>query len=177
MKCWSCDCDNLEGVDACARCGEDLTTPAYDRFADPIERDLLHHRLGELVVPGCIEVPSTAGVGEVVRRIHEDGKQCALVVDNGRLVGILSERDVLLKTADRWQACADQPVRDFMTPNPETLADDAPVAFALNRMMVGGYRHVPILHEGRTAGVLSVRDILGYLVQLLSDTIGGPAPE
>ena len=61
-----------------------------------------------------------------------------------------------------------------MTPNPETLADDAPVAFALNRMMVGGYRHVPILREGRPAGVLSVRDILGYLVQLVPETIGGP---
>jgi CBS domain-containing protein len=171
MKCWFCDAENIQGSDLCEQCGEDLTKPVYDRFHDPIERDLLRRRLVDLMNSEIVEVPSSTTVREVLGRITETGKYCALVVDGGRLVGILTERDVLLKLADDFGRCADRPVKDFMTADPESLSYDAPVAFALNRMMVGGYRHIPILRDDKPAGLVSVRDILAYLVQRLPGTI------
>jgi CBS-domain-containing membrane protein len=56
-------------------------------------------------------------------------------------------------------------VRDFMTAKVETLPPDAPITFALNRMDVGGYRHVPVTQDGRVMGVVSSRDVLAYIVK------------
>jgi CBS domain-containing protein len=55
-------------------------------------------------------------------------------------------------------------VEEFMTPNPQTLTPDAKIAFAIQRMDQGGYRHLPIVDaQGTPIGVISVRDILAYL--------------
>ena len=63
----------------------------------------------------------------------------------------------------------DRPVSEFMTPNPETLQDSAKIAFAVQRMDLGGYRHVPIVsEEGNLHGIISVRDILRYLTERLT---------
>ena len=63
------------------------------------------------------------------------------------------------------------PVSDHMTANPVTLQADDPVAYALNRMMVGGYRHIPVQRDGKLVGVASVRDILGYLVKRFPELV------
>ena len=94
----------------------------------------------------------------------------AIVVERGATVGIFTDRDILNKLADSFAARAHLPVRDFMTPDPETLEHDVPIAFGLNRMMVGGCRHIPILCEGRLAGMVSVRNVLSFLVERLGET-------
>jgi CBS domain-containing protein len=58
-----------------------------------------------------------------------------------------------------------------MTPRPETLKAGDPLAFALNRMMVGGYRHIPIEEDGKLAGIVSVRHVLKYLTSRFPDAI------
>ena len=58
-----------------------------------------------------------------------------------------------------------QPVRQFMTPGPETLPPDAPVTFAINKMDVGGYRHIPVVQGERMLGVISARDVIRHLVK------------
>ena len=73
--------------------------------------------------------------------------------------------DVLLRlnvnAAEHWN----RPVRDFMTRSPETVEADARIAFAVHKMDVGGYRHLPVVSEGRIKGVISVRDILRYITE------------
>lgn len=174
MKCWFCDAENLPGADACEHCSEDLTKPVYARFSDPIERELLQRPLSDLATSSYIEIDPNCSLRDTIQRILESGMHCALIIDNDQLVGILTERDVLMKTAERFDDLADQPVRNFMTASPETLEDDAPVAFALNRMTVGGFRHIPIVKDGRAVGLVSVRDVLSFLVKTFPDTIGAP---
>jgi CBS domain-containing protein len=93
-----------------------------------------------------------------------------LVVDaDGKLVGIFSERDLLTKVAGIHSDYAERPVVDFMTPKPETVSAHDTLVYALHKMDIGGYRHMPIVQEGRAAGVISVRDMLRHITRLCRD--------
>ena len=176
MICPFCDCDNLAGVEQCARCHADLTNLDDPSSAADIERDLLHRPLGELAVRDCVEVSPDTLVREIIRQLNEGGYHCAIVTSDGQIVGIFTERDILNKIADRFDEHAEEPVIYHMTANVETLGRDDPVAFALNRMMVGGFRHIPIVDHGKPAGVVSVRDILAYLVDHFGELVTTSPP-
>ncbi len=171
MRCPFCNSENIEGADQCGACSTDLTDLDGLRDRSDIELDLLHHPLGDLIAHDYVKVEPDLPVREVVRRLNEGCYHCAIVVDGDRITGILTERDILTKLADRFHACANEPVSEFMTPDPETLQHYDPVAFGLNRMTVGGYRHIPIERDGKLAGVVSVRDILGYMVERFGDLL------
>jgi CBS domain-containing protein len=89
-----------------------------------------------------------------------------VVDDKGQLQGIFSERDLLTRVADKYAACQNAPVRDFMTPKPETVTSDDTLAFAVHKMDVGGYRHLPVLTNGKPTGVISARDLLHHITRL-----------
>jgi len=171
MECPACSFENIEGVDECARCKADLSGIADAGQGSDIEGDLLTRPLADLMTPSYVEVPPDRSVGETLHAWNQAGQHCAMVTEGGSIVGIFTERDVLYKLADKFGRCSDQPVRQYMTPNPETLRDSDPVAFALNRMMLGGYRHIPIERDGRLVGIVSVRDILAYLARQFGDVI------
>ena len=171
MKCPFCNFENLEGVDQCARCSVDLTDPDDLRDRSEIELDLLNRPLGELIAQDYVTVDRNLSVCEVVQRLNEHDRHFAIVLDGDVIAGIFTERDILYKLADQFDARADTRVSEFMTPDPETLQCDDPVAFGLNRMMVGGYRHIPIERDGKLAGVVSVRDILGYMLDRFGDSL------
>lgn len=116
-----------------------------------------------------IATPDTP-VGEVLSQLVNQSVGCAVIVENGEtVVGIFSERDALLKINTDYDDLKDRPVGEFMTKEPETLKADSKIAFAVQRMDLGGYRHVPLVdEEGHLQGVISVRDILNYLTERLS---------
>ena len=89
-----------------------------------------------------------------------------VIDDDGMLVGILSERDLLTKVAGIHDDYAERPVREFMTTGPEAVDEDDTLAFALHKMDVGGYRHVPVVKGGQPLGMLSVRDMLRHITKL-----------
>ena len=110
--------------------------------------------------PLCLSPDAKLTDAVALMREHHVG--CVLAVENDLLVGILTERDLLLKleTAD-----FSRPVRELMTPDPEVLQLDDPIVYALHRMAVGGYRHVPLVDDdGRPVGILSVKEIVHYVV-------------
>ncbi len=114
-------------------------------------------------------VAPTATLREAVDVMREHHIGCVLVVEREQLVGILTERDLLLKMES---ADMTEPVARFMTPDPETLELDDPIVWALNRMSVGGYRHVPLVDRlGRPVGILSVKDIVHYIVALFPNEV------
>jgi CBS domain-containing protein len=93
-----------------------------------------------------------------------------LVVDERQLlVGILTERDYLMKVVGLMPDFKRQPLRPIMTPNPETLRADDSLAYALQKMDIGGYRHLPVVDEGRPVGVISVRDVIRHITRLCRD--------
>src|SRR5688572_11549548 len=102
----------------------------------------IHEPLRLLNPRSPLSVPPSATLREAVAIMREHHVGCVLVVEGERLAGILTERDLLLKMEN---ADLSAPVSRFMTPDPETLEIDDPIVWALNRMSVGGYRHVPLV--------------------------------
>jgi CBS domain-containing protein len=101
---------------------------------------------------------------EIMQRERTD---CVLVVDLGRLVGVFTERDVLTKVAAREVNIDRLQIGALMTPNPDCLSLDHALAYALNQMSIGEYRHVPLVDDhGRPTGVVSMRHIVDYLVDM-----------
>ena len=84
-----------------------------------------------------------------------------------KLRGILTERDFLAKIAGLAEF-ERQPVSRFMTGNPETVSPADTVAFAMRKMSVGGFRHMPVSENGSPVGVFSVRDLLKHVTKLCS---------
>ena len=93
-----------------------------------------------------------------------------LVVEGGRLVGIFTERDAALKLAGPAGAGIDlatTPIRDVMTHDPVVLRAADSVAVAVQKMAVGGFRHIPITDDGRPTGVVTARDVFRHLAATL----------
>ena len=127
-------------------------------FSEPIRN--LHCRGGHIAVP-----PDTT-IGEAARIMKTHRVGCVLVEKQGELVGILTERDILTKLVGTGYDPAKVQVGEVMTRQVETLTPDDPIAFALQRMSVGGFRHVPLVDAaGRPVGILSVKDIVDYFAE------------
>ncbi|MGH7409637.1 MAG: CBS domain-containing protein [Candidatus Methylomirabilis sp.] len=124
--------------------------------------------------PVCVR-PKTS-VRDAIELMNDSGTGCVLVTQGERLVGILTERDVLKKVVGKFDL--DNLVERFMTKNPETVGMDDGLAYALNKMHVGGYRHVPVVDkEGRPVGVVSVRDLVKFIVSLFPAAVLNVPPE
>ena len=167
MICPWCNHNNVPGLDLCENCQQDLSQLDRPAAQDRVERSLMDDTVALLRPQPAVTLPPGASVAEAIGVLlaHTIGAVC--VVDAaGGLVGIFSERDLLLKgtgvAADhsRWQ------VKDFMTARPETVREGDSLAFALHKMDVGGYRHLPVLRDGRLVGMISVRDLLRHIVGL-----------
>jgi CBS domain-containing protein len=129
----------------------------------------IHEPLRILNPRSPLSVAPSASLRDAVAIMREHHVGCVLVVEGERLVGILTERDLLLKME---RADLDEPVARLMTPDPETLQLDDPIVWALNRMSVGGYRHVPLVDgDARPVGILSVKDIVHYIVALFPNEV------
>jgi CBS domain-containing protein len=109
-------------------------------------------------------------VKEAMSLMKKENQTCVCVVENKRLMGIFSERDVLTKIVGHDRDVTKTTLHSVMTPNPEYLLIDDEVSFALNRMHVGGFRQIPLVNEdGIPQGILSVQDIARYIVNNLDN--------
>jgi CBS domain-containing protein len=128
----------------------------------------------ELRVPIFVH-PDTA-VGDATIAMNNAHVGCVLVTEGNRLIGIVTERDILKKVVGRLGT--DSPVEQIMTPNPETVGMDDGIAYALNKMHVGGYRHIPVLdRQGYPVGVVSMRTIVRFIVSLFPAVVLNVPPE
>ena len=153
---------------------------------DPAATPAEEQRLGEAILDATVKdldpapavsVPHTATVREAIRLMLDRDIGAVLVERDGRTVGIFTERDVLRRVAAR-DLDQSRPVADVMTPDPETLGPDDGIAFALNRMIVGGFRHVPIMGaDGRAVAVISQREVVSYIVSVLPRRVLNLPPE
>lgn len=84
----------------------------------------------------------------------------AMVVDQGRLVGIFTERDALFRVLARGRDPQSTRVADVMTPDPLTVALDRTYGYALVIMQENGFRHVPVVKDGKPIGIVSSRNAM-----------------
>jgi len=144
--------------------------------AEGVERKfderMLHVPVGALEPRAPLVVEPLTSVLEAVALMQEHSVGCVLVVRSGKLKGIFTERDVLRSVVGRAIEPAKTPVRKLMTPNPEYLRLTDSIAYALNKMSLGGYRHVPIVNKAMApVGVISVRDIINYFVRFFPQSV------
>lgn len=102
---------------------------------------------------------SSNTVREACQVMCERDVGAVMVVDDGRLVGVLSERDVIRKVVCKARHSADTAVGDIMTPSPRTIDADGDLAQALEIMSAGGFHHVPVMRGDEPIGLLSADDI------------------
>ena len=90
----------------------------------------------------------------------------------------MTERDILLKITGKGYDLDIMTVDEIMTPDPEFLTSEDPIAYALNKMHVGGFRHVPIVDDIiRPIGLISVSDIISTIADYFSrEIINLPPP-
>lgn len=163
--CPSCGTRNIEGSDECANCGIDLRAVDLPKPASKIEQSVMQMPLTALGMSTIHAVSPDMPLDVAVHTLLRQKVDILEVVENERLVGMLSVRDIVNRVGADYEAKLSQPVRSFMTPKPETLPPDAPITFAINKMDVGGYRHVPVVQGDRMVGVVSARDVIRYLVK------------
>ncbi|MCI0380729.1 MAG: CBS domain-containing protein [Gemmataceae bacterium] len=167
MICPTCGADNLPGNEGCHHCGQDLTP--FDRpvAGCRLERSLMEDPAPGLNMQPAVTVLPHTTVKEAISLLLDKNVGAVLVVDeNQKLVGIFSERDLLKKIAGIHVLYPDMPVKSFMTPKPSGVSRHDVLAFVLHKMDGGGYRHVPVVENGKPIGILSVRDMLRHLTRL-----------
>jgi CBS domain-containing protein len=170
MICPNCGFDNLPGAEECSSCLQDLTQLDRPIPLDRIERNLMETPVAALRPPRPVTVPPTTTLAEVMRLMLERDLGAILVAGgDGKLLGIFSERDLLIKVAGLHEAYAELAVSQFMTSKPETISAEDTLAFAIHKMDIGGYRHLPLVKDGRPTGVISVRDMVRYITRLCRD--------
>lgn len=108
-----------------------------------------------------IAAPATTTVIAAARLMRENQVGAVMVVEDGKLAGVFTERDALFRVIAEGRDVARTQLADVMTRNPQTVHPDKPFADALHLMYEGGFRHVPVVEDGRPIGMISARDALG----------------
>ena len=116
--------------------------------------------LGEIVNPTFITVAPEDTLGEVAEKMNRQNVGAVVVKDFGRLIGILTERDLLRAMAARVHT-SDARVRQWMTADPVTAAAEMPLDDAAQVMLDNGFRHLPVVDGDTVLGIVSLRRVLG----------------
>ena len=109
-----------------------------------------------------VSVDAGLALAEAARRMEERQVGAALVLGEGRLEGIVTERDVLRAVAGG--SVERSAVRDCMTPDPETVEPADSVGHAAVLMIHGGFRHLPVVDGDEVVGIVSIRDLIRVIL-------------
>jgi len=108
-----------------------------------------------------LTAPATITVEEAARLMKRSRVGALMVVEGQKLVGIFTERDALYKVVAQGLNAQSTFVSAVMTPDPQTIHPDKPFVDALHLMHESGYRHIPVVEDGRPIGMVSARDAFG----------------
>ena len=114
--------------------------------------------LGEIMTRDLLTVEPSDTLGEAAQKMTERGVGSVVVSDYGRMIGILTERDLLRAVAGRIHS-SEARVREWMTSDPVTVTEQTPVEEAGRIMLEHGFRHLPVVDGERPVGIVSIRDL------------------
>ena len=166
MLCPSCGYDNMEGTDRCDECMtplRQLDVPRSDETLG-LARSVMEDDLRKLEQEFLSVTSNTAAI-DAINKMKEARLGCTLVIDDGKLLGIFTERDVLNRLAGKNSLPSTTRVSDLMSSNPETLRETDSVATALNKMSMGRYRHIPVQKSDGSYSVTSIKHVLEYIAK------------
>ncbi len=161
--CPSCGTENIEGADTCEHCTADLRGADVPESTQVDTDSDLALPISSIRFERPQTVPSSATVSDAVDAMLTGKIGAVVIMDDGRIVGILTERDVLKRIAGIGERMA-APVSDYMTRDPVILRDSDPMAHAMNKMGVGGFRHIPVIQNGNLIGIATARDVMAWVM-------------
>jgi CBS domain-containing protein len=116
-------------------------------------------QVNELIAGTVVSCEPDSTLADAARAMVANETGSLAVLDDGDLVGIVTERDVLEVVAGEGDP-ETTTVGEVMTPNPDSLEPDVEVTYAADWVLAAGYRHLPITQDGKLVGMLSIKDIL-----------------
>ena len=139
---------------------------------DKITNSLNSSTLKQLHLEPPIEIPSDTPIFEAVDKMGDNGFGCILVAEGGKLVGIFTERDVLMKISIS-DVDESRSVDEFMTKDPDTLRVTHTISDAVKEMSSRGYRHLPIMDEenSKCVGILTAKKIIKFVVEFIPEQV------
>ena len=159
MRCPDCKHENIEGVEVCANCGRDLAGLDLPEVEVRPGTEFVYEALSELPQRAPRKVNRTDPVGLAVRYMQHEGADCVLVMDGESLAGIVTLWDILHKVAGADRDLNAVACGDIMTGDPVFLREDDNIAVAINKMSLGGFRHIPLLEGNTPVTVVSIADV------------------
>ncbi|MCE4621125.1 MAG: CBS domain-containing protein [Desulfurococcales archaeon] len=115
-----------------------------------------------------VSLPPDATVEDAIKAMAEANIGSILVVEEGKLVGIFTERDLLVKVSAKGLDPSKVKLREVMTANPIAAKPDWTAAEALEVMAYYGFRHLPVVDDdGRVVGIVSIKDVCRALTQTI----------
>ncbi|MCH2162702.1 MAG: CBS domain-containing protein [Phycisphaerales bacterium] len=143
---------------------------------------LLQEPISVLATRAPLIFSENTATSTAMRAMQSEHSGVVLITPDGSaqtpLVGIFTERDILLRVINRGRNPAETPLSEMMSADLEVLQSDARLAWVLNMMSVGGFRHVPIVNsQGHPVAVVSVRDIVEFLVSSFPNQILNLPPD
>ncbi|NKQ35286.1 MAG: CBS domain-containing protein [Chloroflexi bacterium] len=147
-----------------------------DLEQDPVETTLIQDLMVENTLAALnpkppITVDAETSLEKAIRQMNTHNIGCVLVTDDeDRLIGIFTERDVLMRVTGLVDDLAAADVGDYMTADPVALTADLPIAQALHEMSVHGFRHLPLVDsEYHPEGIISFRDVINHMKASFTD--------
>jgi len=133
---------------------------------------VLTDRINTLPLTPPVTVQAGTPVGRVVDEVQKKNVGCVLVYEAGRMVGIITERDVLLKVVARDVDYTTTKIDDFMTREPVTLSPDNTIGDAATLMNDRHFRHIPVIDgNGQATGIVSIKDIIQMLAESFPEQV------
>lgn len=167
------DTKNNKPLPSTSQMGEAIRM-VCDRRLGVLDSHFMCRSVGTIPCKQAVCAAPTDTVEKVLSLLRENKTGCVVVIDSsGIMQGIFSERDFILKISADFVNRIKTPISEYMTREPMSVTADCTLAFALNLMSQGGFRHLPLVDEmGRPNGVLSVKDVVDAIVgQFIEDVM------
>jgi CBS domain-containing protein len=147
-------------------------TKSIGRTSAGVSRVDLRNEMARAVAQQeTLAVAPDATLDQALTKMRSRGGEALLIVDDGGLVGILTERDVLIRILGR-AIDGSRPVSDFMSSEPHTLSAEATLLEAMTAMESGHYRNLPLVDDGgKVVGMLRQQDLLEYVAEAFPQEI------
>jgi len=116
-------------------------------------------------------VPSDATVYSAMQIMADKNVGALLVIDQGRLVGLVSERDYARKVILLGRGSKETQVREIMTPSPATIGPECSVDEAMRLITTSRIRHLPVVSEDNILGMISIGDLVNWIAFAQDQTI------
>ncbi len=130
-----------------------------------LQKALKVEKIQTLKIRPALAVDRTTPIKNVLTRMREEKKGCAVILEGKKVVGIFTERDAMTKIIEQKMDLKTF-IETVMTPDPKVLKVSDSVADAIRLMSQGSYRHIPLVNDnGEVSGLLSVRDLVQYLAE------------